>query len=753
MFRYFPHRFPSLPAILVLLTGTLLSCSQYSTRPISKGYHNLTAHYNAYVIARDQIAEAEQTLFKTRQENYNQLLPILLPVDSVRAMPVKPQLDDAIKKASLVPERHQNSKWLDNSYNLIGRARLLKQDLPNAIEVFKYVNTKGTDENDKHEALVGLMRAYVEAGDYPNALNVAEYLRTQPLNKINTRDFYLTKAYLHERKGEYVTAVGILDATFSVLKKGESTARLHLIAGQLYDLIEQPAKAVEQYRRVLRSRPTYDQSFYANLYAVQSNGLTGDQKRVAQSASAFDNLLNDRKNSDLKDKIYFTMGLLEARSGRIDQAIKFYSQSIQAAGANTTQVPFTYQEISRLYFEKKADYGRAKVYHDSAMALLPKQSLDYAAALSRKKTLDEFVQYQTTIRTDDSLLTLARMDPAALDRVLEKTIADREKADKAQADLARQIVERATGGTISAVAGATNSNLTPNERWVLYNPVALSQGRQEFSVRWGNRTLEDNWRRSSKESSEAVAATTNPLNSGSAANGINPNPALSSAGTAPSGGGNSIPAGPVSGRNMEKEALLRQIPVTKEAQVLTNQRIETALYKLGKLYKFQLDKPADAIPTFEQLLTRYPNTLPKPEVYYLLHLSNEQLEKASNWKDKLLSEYPNTSYARLAGRTATQSTDSEAKAQQLYTDIYKLYTANNTTEALARAESALGTLAGSQLEDKLALLRVMLIGRLRGVDAYRQALNEFVRDYPASQLLPRAREMQAAADQPTANRK
>ncbi len=748
MFRYFPHRSFLLLTVLVSLTGGLISCSQYSTRPISKGYHNLTAHYNAYIIARDQIDEAEQILFKTRRENYNQLLPILLPVDSLLAQPVKPQLDDAIKKASLVPERHQNSKWLDNSYNLIGRARLLKQDLPNAIEVFKYVNTKGTDENDKHGALVGLMRAYVEAGDYSNALNVAEYLRTQPLNRSNTRDFYLTKAYLHQRKGEFVTAVGIIDATFPALKKGESTARLHLIAGQLYDLIEQPAKAVEQYRQVLRSRPTYDQSFYANLYAIQSNGLTGDQKRVAQSAATFTNMLNDRKNADLKDKIYFTMGLLEARSGRIDQAIKFYSQSIQAAEANTTQVPYTYQEIGRLYFEKKADYSQAKVYYDSAMTLLPKQSPDYAAAVARKKTLDEFVQYQTTIRTDDSLLTLARMDPAALDKVLDKVISDREKADKAQAALAQQIVERAMGGNFNAVAGATNSGLPPNERWVLYNPVALSQGRQEFSVRWGNRPLEDNWRRSSKESSEAVAATNSPLNGGSAANGINPNAPLSSSAL---GGTPSL--GPASGRSAQKEAMMSQIPIAKEAQVLANQRIENALYKLGKLYKFQLDKPADAILTFEQLLTRYPNTLPKPEVYYLLHLSNEQLGKASNWKDKLLTEYPNTSYARLTGRTAAQSTDSEAQAQRVYTDIYALYKANNVTEALARAENALGTFAGTQLEDKLALLRVKMVGRLQGVDAYRKALNEFVRDYPASQLLPRAREMQAAADQPTANRK
>ncbi len=260
------------------------------------------------------------------------------------------------------------------------------------------------------------------------------------------------------------------------------------------------------------------------------------------------------------------------------------------------------------------------------------------------------------------------------------------------------------GGNVNAVAGATNSNLPPNERWVLYNPVAMSQGKQEFSVRWGNRPLEDNWRRTNKESSEAVAATNSPLNGGSAANGANPNAPLSSSGV-----GGALPSGS-GGRRSEKDALLSQIPVSKEAQIQANQRIENALYRLGKLYKFQLDKPADAIPTFEQLLTRYPNTLPKPEVYYLLHLSNEQLGKPSNWKDKLLAEYPNTSYARLTGRTAAQSTDSEAQAQRVYTDIYALYKANNVTEALARAENALGTFAGTQLEDKLALLRSSLAG-------------------------------------------
>ncbi len=738
-FRY--SSFLLLSTVIGLLSG-LLSCSQYSTKPVSKGYHNLTAHYNAYVIARDELEQAEATLFKTRQENYSQVLPILLPVDSTKSQAVKQFLDDAIKKASLIPERHQNSKWLDDAYILIGRARLLKQDLPNAIEVFKYVNTKGTDPDDKHTALVWLMRAYVEASDYANAQNVGEYLRAQPLNKANTRDYYLTNAYLNERQGKYAVAAAILDATFPVLPKNEVTARLHLIAGQLYDVSGQPAKAVAQYKQVAKSRPSYDQLFYANLYAIQSKGLSSDIQEAATSERTFETMLNDRKNADLKDTIYATMGLLEVRKGNIDKGIDYYRRAIQAS-PSSTQVPYTYQEIGRLFDQKKGDYAQAKAYYDSALAQFPRQSADYAALLTRRNTLDEFVQYKNTIYTEDSLLRLAKLPPAELNKVIDDAIRRRQEADKAQAALAQQIADRVSGG-VTSIPGATNSDLSPDQRWVLYNPVALSQGRQEFQSRWGNRPLEDDWRRSTKQASDAIAGTGSPLNGESLANSINPNAPL-----APQDATNGTPVigGPVSANQAQRDAMRAKIPFTADGQLQANQRVETALYKLGKLYKFQFNQPADAISTFEQLLNRYPNTIQKPEVYYLLHLSNEQLGKASPWKDRLQTEFPNTTYARLTGRTTAQGSDAEARALAVYTQIYDLYKENNLTEALARADKALGDYAGAKISDKLALLRVLLVGKLQTPDSYRQALSEFIRDFPGSPLLFRAKEMLAAVNQ------
>ncbi|MGM9506895.1 tetratricopeptide repeat protein [Larkinella sp. GY13] len=717
-----------LSLLWVVLTVWVSGCSQYSQKKLPVAYHNLNARYNAYLIARDRLREVERYQQKTYQENYNQPLPILLPLDSTKLEPVKAQLDDAIKKASLVAERHQNSKWLDNSYILLGTARLYRQDYGNAMEVFKYVNTKGESEDEKHEALILLMRTYVEIADYANGLNVAEYLRVQPLNKVNTRDYYLTKAYLHQKKQEYAVSAALLDATFPFLKKGETTARLHLIAGQLYDLTGKSEKAVAHYRSVLRNRPTYEQSFYATIYSIQG-GRTSSER--------FSRMLNDRKNIDLKDKIYYTMGLLEARNERYPKAIEYWKKSIRETTTNTLQIPYTYQEMGKLYFEKLLDFPTAKAYYDSALALLPQQSADYKLLAGRKVFLDEFVAQQQTILTEDSLQKLAQMNPAALDRHLDEAIDRKLKQQQALLKQAQEIAAQASNRP------ATSSDIPADQRWLLYNPIMITQGKTEFTQKWGNRQLEDNWRRSQKESTAQLATVDSAPQTGTALN------ATGSDGSAPV----TLTA---EERKAQKDVLYATIPFSPEALAQSNQRLEDAYYRLGKLYKFQFNQPDKAIPTFETLLTRYPNTSVKPEVYYLLMVSNDQLNRTSSWKDKLLAEFPTSSYARQVGKTGANGAPTatgETEAQRVYTEIYGLYKANNLSEALSRAETALGALTGSLIEDKMAVLRVILIGKVRGVEPYRQALIEFIRDYPTSSLLPKVREMQVAAEQQTAKRK
>jgi tetratricopeptide (TPR) repeat protein len=245
---------------------------------------------------------------------------VLLPLDSA-ASTVSAELAAVIKKASMVAERHQNSRWLDDAYVLIGQARLIQEDYKNAIETFKYVNTTAEDDDARQAALIGLMRAYVEQGEFTTALRVAELLREEDLNKNNTANFYLTKAYLHQLKKEYATSVAILEETFPLLPKNEQKARLYYVAGQMYEILEKFPKSSECFTKVAKNRPSYDLRFYASL----NSALVMNQK------GNFDKLLKDSKNKDLSDKIYEAMASAEMRQGNTAKGIALLKKSAVSA--------------------------------------------------------------------------------------------------------------------------------------------------------------------------------------------------------------------------------------------------------------------------------------------------------------------------------------------------------------------------------------------------------------------------------------
>ncbi|MPR35685.1 tetratricopeptide repeat protein [Cytophagaceae bacterium SJW1-29] len=711
----------------------LSGCSQYSSSPGSVAFHNLTAKYNAYYIARFETELAERAMHKAYQDNYNQILPILMPLDSTLGISVRPQLENAIKKASIVAEKHQNSKWLDDSYTLIGKDRLYLGQYDDGVEALRYVFANGRDEDDKNTALIWLMRAYTQKGDYDNALDVAEYLRQQPLTKEATRDFYLAKAAVHQQQGEYLTAVAILEQAFPLLKRSPEKARLHYVAGQLYDRIGQYALAADHYRDVARNRPTYDLSFYAGMNSLQNRVLL--DPKVDLTDVGFDKMLRDRKNNDLRDRIYYTMGLLAERRGRYPEAVGFLQKSVQVARANPEQIPYTYLELARINYDRLEDYETAQAYYDSALVTLPQQAEQYRIVSDRKKALDEFVTQISIVRTEDSLQALAQMNPAALERKLDAIIEEQEEEK-------RQLLLKAQEALAASNRPSASDIGTPfisgsERRWELYDPVMVNQGRVEFRRLWGNRPLEDNWRRANKENASFTASAQNP----------NLNAAV-----VPPENDLGLKAETTLAKGSEawvtrRNGLLKNVPISEAAFSTSEKREEDALYRLGKIYRFDLKEPEKAVTTFTRLLKDFPKTAYREEIYYLIYLSlDENNKNRPLWKEKLLAEFPNSSYARLLNQAQLAQDDKGGTlgggfAAKTYDSIYKLYTAGNYSEALAQVENALAQYRENPLVDKFALLRIFLVGKVRGRDAYLQAINEFIRLYPDSSLLPRVQEM------------
>ena len=659
--------------------------------------------------------EADKILFEAHKDNYSQQLPLLIPIDSNSAGAVSEQLTSIIKKASLVAERHQNSKWLDDAYVLIGKARLFKADYKNAIETFKYVNTNATSDKARDAALIGLMRAYTEQGEYQTALRVAELLREEPLDKENTRDFYLTKAYLHQLKEEYETSVAIIEEVLPYMKKNEQKARVLYAAGQMYETLDNKEAASEMYLAVNKSRPSYDLGFYAKL----NNAL------VLGQTAGFEKLLKDSKNKDLQDKIYEAMSMVEMRKGNSKDGIKFLQASARNS-QNLQQLPYTFLKLADLFYTKIGNYELAAAYYDSTASLLPPQDPAYKRVIEKQRSLSDFVKQYTIIKTEDSLQKLAKMNPAQLEKVLEKVVLDKKAKEEADLRKAQEVVNKGL-----QQQGKTNTDAfaDPNKpSWYFTNPIAQQQGKTSFISVWGTRVLEDNWRRKSKDNMMSFDT---------------PNSIIQPSGNNTSSLKSLNSDQQNSGIKADVAELKAKIPFSAEALMASQKRKEEASFELGKVYKFKLNEPRNAVISFEHFLTKFPKSSHEPEALYLLCLLNEDNPTGKEtYRKRLMKDYDDSYFARLLNRNTneTLSTGKESEAQKLYAEAYDYYTQNNFTDAQTFVETGLKEYPNSQIEDKFMFLKTMLLAKTQPIEVYQKALKNFITDYPKSQLLTMAKE-------------
>jgi outer membrane protein assembly factor BamD (BamD/ComL family) len=181
----------------------------------------------------------------------------------------------------------------------------------------------------------------------------------------------------------------------------------------------------------------------------------------------------------------------------------------------------------------------------------------------------------------------------------------------------------------------------------------------------------------------------------------------------------------------------------------SKKRKEDASFELGKIYKFKLNEPRNAVITFEHFLTDFPQSTHEPEALYLLCLLNEDNPAGKEtYRKKLMKDYEDSYFARLLNRTSSETltTGKESEAQKLYAEAYGYFSQNNFTDALTFVETGLKQYPNSQIEDKFVFLKALLIAKTQTVEIYQKALKNFITDYPKSQLIAMAKERLEAVE-------
>jgi TolA-binding protein len=706
------YRYLTLLTILIVLGA----CSAEKNTFSSRVYHNTTARYNAYYLAKEKLEEVERNIQQFHQEDYSEPLPIFYPIDSAVIEQNESLLHDAHEMASKTIDWHKNSKWVDDSYYLIGKIQHYQADFDDAINTFKYLNVNSKKNYVRHQALIQLLRAFIDLRKFDDAAYVIDFLsKEKDINKANKQNLYLTLAHYYEVRGERDGIISALDKAVDITRNPKEKSRLNFILAQLYQRAGFDSFAHEFYQQALKGNPPYERAFFSQLYSQQVVELekSKDLKKVRKY---YDELYEDKKNAELRDVILYEKGLFELKQENQEEGIKLLTLAAKEPSPNQRQKGYIYNKLSEIYFNDFKDYRAAKYYLDSAAENFKESDRLYASLKIRKKILDEYVENFEVIKRNDSLIHLSTLSREEQEHIAEAFIKSEEQRLLREAEEKNK--QKSTGifDNLLAFGGKGGGS-----SFYFDNTSAMQQGAIDFYRIWGNRPLEDNWRRSSKGFQTSIGETMAEEESReNTATEEQPEIILP-----------------------EIDDLLAQIPSDKATLDKMKSDMEEAYFELGKILFMDLKEPDRSIGYLNRLLAEYPKTAKKPEAYYTLYLASKEAGNSyQQYHDLLNREFPDSPYTKSLNNPNQGNTSQDNRAAgEIYRQAYELYKDKDYLSSRGMVRTALDAYPLTKNTDKLWLLDILLSNKLDGKEMYQQKLEQFVESVEDPEMEKMARKM------------
>ena len=698
--------------IIILTICFATGCSSQRDTFVNRLYHNTTARFNAYYLAQEKIKELEENIRNDHQEDFSQVLPVFYPIDSATVDAHEELINEARELAYKAIDWHKISKWVDPSYFLLGKLDYYQARFDEAANTFKFLNVNSRQNDVRHLSLIQLLRSFIDLKRFDDAAFVMDFLSKEPgISQENLQYLYKTLAYYYEVRGERDMMITALDRALDNTRNKKERSRLNFIMGQLYQRADLDAFAYDYYQQSLSGNPPYERTFFARLYSQQVAELekSRDLRRVR---SYYDDLYKDRKNIELRDVILYEKALFELNQNELEEGLRLLDLAAEEPGNNPRQKGYIYQKLAEIHLEEKKDYLTTKHYVDLALENFRETDNQYAALSLQKATLDEYVANYRLIQKNDSLLNLSQLSLEEQEAYADQYIKSEEERLIKEAEAASTARPSNIFNSLLAFGGGGSGST-----FYWDNAVAMQKGAVEFARVWGNRPLEDHWRRSNKSFQEAPQAL--EVEQDTIAPDENQEEPVANI---------TLP---------DKETLLQSIPRDKASQEKMHEELEEAYFNLGKLLLFDLSEPALSIQYLENLIRLYPQTQRKPETYYTLFLATEELKgNASRYADLLKSEFPESQFTKsLSNPEGATGNEANLAAARQYRTAYQLYTEGEYDSSRAVARQTLDEYPLTENTERLLLLDIMISGKTDDREVFKNRLESYVQNTQDPALL------------------
>ena len=739
------------------------SCSTQKNTWASRSFHQTKTKYNIYYNGAISFREGEEAIRQANEDDFSTILNLYPVSNHAAAEASKSQMDRTIEKCRKCIKLHsikarpkvdydkkrrdpEYAAWLEqeefnnqmgNAWILLAMAEFHKGDFLGSISTFNYIIRHYSNDVDMvARCQLWVARAYAEMGWLYEAEDMLSKVQVDHLSRKHAPLYAAVSADVLLKTKHYKDAIPFVKIALPNEKKRENKPRFQYVLAQLYQMDGEREAARNAYQKVIKMQPSNEMDFNARLRLAQLEKSPQDGIKLLNKMAKLD------KNKDQLDQIYGTIGDVYLAQKDTSKALEYYEKAIESSvqhGMAKAKVLVTAGDI----YYQQCNYIKASPCYKEATQILSAESEQYARIQRRSETLDELVVEYSMVQLQDSLQHLATLTEEEQRVVVDSIIARLIRAEEEEKERAAQAAREAendmgprsvnTANMLGGGAGSAN--------WYFYNPQLLRSGKQTFRTQWGNRTLEDNWRRLSKATTGSIFDDDEELSDEELLMDSTATDSTAMADVAP-----------VETDTHKPEYYLQQIPKTEEDIAQSNELLARALYNMVYIYRDKVGDQQLSDETFEDFCRRFPNHELLVDLYYMQYLTalkNNDMLKAEQYRQQIIATFPESNEAYIVSQPDYfQRLQRMAQEQDsLYEHTYQAYTQNNFAAVKTNKLYAEENYPLSPLMPRFLFLNAIAVAKIDGQTAFIVQLQEMVARYPESELAAMAKDMLALMGQ------
>lgn len=746
-----------------IITSFLQSCSRKKDTFIGRNYHAISAEFNKLYNGNLALDRGKAGLNNAYTENFWKLLPVerLQVDDDIIFRDAKDQNPDFViaeEKAVKAIQKHgmnigglEKNPQIDEAYMLLGKARYYDQRFIPALQAFNYILSNYPGSDKINLAKIWRAKTNMRLDNNEQAINNLQNVILAP--KISDQDkseayAAIAQAYLNMEQDEDALKAIKKAAAFTTIH--EENARYNYIIGQLYNKKNEVDSANMSFDKVIELNRKVDRAYHVNARLEKIRNFDYEEEDVIALEEYLTEIEESRENRPFLDKIYYEIARFHTIEKRDSLAEVYHNKSIRATSADKFLNVLNYQTLAEKYFDL-TEYKTSGAYYDSTLVNLEENTRPYRDIFKKRNNLQSVIDYEEIAYVNDSIIQLAQLsEPMQIEQIKTHiaTLKRNDSIAKAKAEEEKLLAEnnkkkqpykqnfnsvsngrnnnsfssnsknnsRASSRDVASPDGALGGNFNPistNRRssFYFYNQNTVARGKNEFSRRWGNRKLQDNWRLNDE-------VGFNPLENNDekeeASEKIEETVAVET--------------------KYDIDTFLAQIPTEeKELDSLARDRNE-ANFQLGSLYKEKFLEYELAKNKYEKVLKSNPEerlVLPSKYSLYKIYLLLGDEGKAEGLKKEILTNYPDSRYAEIL-RSDYDPENDNSSPNAVYKKYFEFYKNQQFKEVITGLELEILKFEGDPMVPKFEMLKASAEGRLYGFEAYQKGINYVAYKYANS---------------------